>query len=372
MPDARANAKLQRWIDLLAVLLSHHFGITFERIRREVPGYAPDTSKSAAANEAANARMFERDKNDLRALGFPIENKQSTDGEDLGYTIDAREVYLPYLTLASSSGGTKPRKIAKQGYRALPELTFEPDELDAVVRATRIASKLGDPLLDAHLESALRKLTFDLPIGATLGGGREFGDAASPPDALEHVGPQLRVLGEALLRLKRVTFTYHSIGSNAVASRTVEPYGLFFQSGVWYLAGHDVDRKSLRNFRVSRISGLVMNAHKPQSADYRVPGSFRLITHARSREAWEIGDGDAEEMVVEFSGESGPTRAAAALGRPVGGTKRRSFQVRRIDSFARWVLSFGGEAMPLSPPQFVAAYAALVRETLAVHAGAPL
>jgi predicted DNA-binding transcriptional regulator YafY len=157
------------------------------------------------------------------------------------------------------------------------------------------------------------------------------------------------------------------MGSDTTSVRTVEPYGLFFQSGVWYLAGRDTEKDALRNFRVSRMTDVKMNTSKAQSEDYGVPKSFRLTTHARSREAWEIGDGDAEEMIVEFSGESGATRAAAALGAPVGKTKRRSFQVRRVDSFARWLLSFAGEARPVSPPSLVSAYAHAVRETLAVY-----
>lgn len=368
--DPRADAKLQRWIDLLAVLLAHHFGITFERIRREVPGYASDPSKSQTANEAAIARMFERDKNDLRALGFPIDAKLSSDGEDLGYTIDPREVYLPYLSLASTTGRSKPRKVAKQGYRALPELTFEPDELDAVLRAATPASTLGDPLLDEQFASALRKLTFDLPVGLTRTGVDQVTGGGVPRASAEQLGPQLRTLGEALLRLKRVTFTYHSIGSDAVASRTVEPYGLFIQSAVWYLAGRDTAKDVLRNFRVGRISDVELNEHKPQSTDYEVPPKFRLSTHARSREAWEIGDGDADEMIVEFTGTSRAARAAAALGTPVAGSRQRSFQVRRVDSFARWLLSFAGDTKPVSPPVLSEAYGALVEETLAVYTGA--
>ncbi len=46
----------------------------------------------------------------------------------------------------------------------------------------------------------------------------------------------------------------------------------------------------------------------------------------------------------------------------------RRFQVRRIDSFARWLLSFAGDLEPVSPAQVVDEYAGLVRETLAHHA----
>src|ERR687885_303428 len=40
-----------------------------------------------------------------------------------------------------------------------------------------------------------------------------------------------------------------------VAERLVNPYALLNDNGVWYLIGHDVDRKAMRTFRVSRIRG---------------------------------------------------------------------------------------------------------------------
>ena len=109
----------------------------------------------------------------------------------------------------------------------------------------------------------------------------------------EDVGATLRELGKAMLRLKRVTFDYHTMGRDATAARTVEPFGLFFQSGHWYLAGRDVEKDAVRNFRVGRISDLRPNAKAPQSADFTIPRAFRLSSHARSRKAWELGDGDA-------------------------------------------------------------------------------
>jgi predicted DNA-binding transcriptional regulator YafY len=259
------------------------------------------------------------------------------------------------------------RTSTRAGYRAIPTLTFEPEELAAVLASGQLARKLDDPLLTSHFESAVRKLTFDLHL--TAAPSPEDDEVITNPHR-DGGGAQLRQLGTALLRLKRVTFAYHTMSSDRTAKRTVEPYGLFLQSGHWYLAARDVEHDVVRNFRVSRMSDVAVNAKKPQSTDYAIPRSFRPTKHARSRKAWELGDGDVEEATVKFVGSKGAVRAAASLGHPVRGAPgQRRFQVRRADVFVRWLLSFAGDAVPLAPPRLVEAYRDLVRETLAVYDG---
>jgi predicted DNA-binding transcriptional regulator YafY len=259
------------------------------------------------------------------------------------------------------------QRSTRAGYRAIPTLTFEPDELAAVLAAGQLARRLDDPLLTSHFESAVRKLTFDLHLTAAPSAAHD--DMITNPHR-DGGGAQLRQLGTALLRLKRVTFAYHTISTDRTAKRTVEPYGLFLQSGHWYLAARDVEQDAIRNFRVSRMSNVAVNAKKPQTTDYVIPRSFRPSKHARSRKAWELGDGEAEEAIVKFVGSKGAVRAAASLGDPVRGAPgQRRFQVRRADVFARWLLSFAGDAVPLAPAGLVASYRALVRETLAIYDG---
>ena len=358
-----ADAKLQRWIDLLAALLTHRYGLTFEQLKREVPAYA---ASAKTTSDASLLRTFERDKDELRALGVPIDRRLNSEGEELGYYVDAREVYLPFVALLGSS--KRPKLSTRQGYRAVPTLTFEPDELHAVFAALTLAEELGDPTLVTHSESARRKLRGDLPNGISPRGE----DAVTKPMAGESVGASLRELGHAMLRRKRVTFAYHTIGRDATAQRTVEPYGLFFQSGHWYLAGRDTEKDAIRNFRVSRMSGVRANPKTPQRTDYDMPTGFRLSKHATSRKAWEIGDGDAETAIVEFRGRSGAVKAAEALGATVRGAPRqRRFHVRRVDVFVRWLLSFAGDARPLSPPALVEAFRDVVEQTLGRYEAQP-
>ena len=351
------SQKIQRWIDLLAALLKRRFPVPLEELARDVPGY------SAGQNKTALRRTFERDKDELRAFGIAIETVPGPDGETTGYRLQPQHFYLPYLTLRSTTGNTKPKKVDRYGYQALQTLAFEPDQLSAVIDAAARVRQLGDPLLAEHADSALRKLAADLPL-----------DAAATPQP-ELVPPRakaapdlLATLGEALETQKQVTFSYHGMGDGNDSKRTVEPFGLFFLNQHWYLAGPTADDKTVKNYRVNRITKLSLNSNRPGTPDYEIPTEFSLKEHAGSRHAWELGAGDAIDAVVHFRGKSGAAAAALRLGEQIQGfPENRRFRVRRSDAFARWLLSFGGDIVPVSPRDLVDEYRGLVRETLAHH-----
>lgn len=310
-------------------------------------------------------RMFERDKDELRAFGIQIETEINDEGETVGYKLSRKDFYLPYLLLASGDGKRlEPKRVTKAGYRALTSLTFEPDELEAISAAASRVTELGDPLLKADAQSAIRKLAFDLPVGATApsdGTTMLPAASASPSQILEK-------LNDALLRRKAVTFTYRSMNANETGSRRVQPYGLFFVSSHWYLAGRDLDKAALRNFRVSRMDSVTVDAAKPQTPDYSIPADFNIREHAKSRRAWEIGDGDATSVRVRFTRKTGIALGAASLGAPVADSPdERAFAVRRPDAFARWLLSFGGDVVPSAPDSIVAEFARQVRETSEIY-----
>lgn len=349
---------LQRWIDLLAALLRRRGPAPLEELAREVPGYDPDTQKLAALR-----RMFERDKKELREFGIPIETIKNDDGEADGYQLKAAEFYLPYLALMVDGHRTAPKRVDRYGYRALKSLAFEPDELAAVAQAAARVRSLGVAQLAELAESACRKLAFDLPVDAAREREVEVAGPAEPvPAAL------FAALDEALRLRKRVTFGYRSMGRDERAERTVEPLGLFFLGRHWYLAAREPGQATVKNFRLSRMEGVRANAARPGTPDFTPPAQWSLRKHAQSRQAWELGDGDAVQAVVAFDPRSGPASAAARLGKPVRGhADRRQFQVRRMDAFARWLLSLAGDATPLEPKALVEEYRRVARETLEVY-----
>jgi len=397
-PDRRlttSEQKLQRWVDLLAALLVRQRYAPFDELAKDVPGY-----DVANAQHDSVMRTFERDKDELRRFGVPIETVKDGEGDTLGYRLDRKAFYLPYLMVSGHERAAQgPKKVEYDGYRALQTLAFEPDELDAIIEAALRVRALGDPTLAREAEAAIRKLALDLPLGAVLA------DVASPMAAERRlikvqrfdvprereatsftrslramiVPPKRQAdplvfdrLSDALARRKVVSFDYFAMERGERSRRTVEPYGLFFVSSHWYLTGRDVDRDALRNFRLSRIASVEVNPKTSQSADYEIPSDFSLRDHAQAREPWEIGEGDATAAIVEFTATTGATQAALRLGRPVDGSEhRRQFDVRRPDAFARWLLSFGGDARPIEPAEVRAAYASAAAATLGRYVGAP-
>lgn len=355
------SAKLQRWVDLLAALLRRQFPVTFEALVQEVPGYQGKPARSESLR-----RMFERDKEELLALGVPIVSPALGDDEG-GYALDRRHFYLPYLGVVANGRPAPPRRLDRYGYRSLAALAFEPDELAVIAAAAAAAQRLGVPRLSADARAALRKLGHDLPAEA-------LAEDPGTTRLLRRTSQEEMVLFDSLStavqRRKAVTFTYHSIGRDAVSRRTVHPAGLFFL-GHWYLAATTAADDIVKNYRLSRMTDVTVNAKAPGTPDYALPAGFVLADHARSRQSWELGPADSIEVTVKVLRETGFARQVLALGAAVGSDPRlRRFTVRRPDAFCRWLLGFAGDVVPTAPRSFVAQYRDEVAKVAAVYEGA--
>jgi proteasome accessory factor B len=220
--------KVERLVNLIALLLDTRRPLTLDEVAELVPGYE-------ASGESLR-RMFERDKEELRGLGVPVE-RAAVDawGSEEGYFIDP-------------------------GAYGMPEVDLAPDEQAALALAARAWSGAG---LDPAAVSGLAKL--DLDPGAA-------------PEAVRadlHGGnPLLVALLEAVTGRKRISFSYRPPGRPA-GRRTLEPYALVHRRGTWYVVGHDVDRDAQRSFRLSRIQSEVRRLRPgARGPDYEVPAGF--------------------------------------------------------------------------------------------------
>src|SRR6476660_9344933 len=88
------SPKIQRWIDILAVLLSYRYPVTLAQLIAGVPAYQLGDEKPESRR-----RTFERDKDELRRRGIPIETIKDETGAAKAYRLPARDFYLPYLAL---------------------------------------------------------------------------------------------------------------------------------------------------------------------------------------------------------------------------------------------------------------------------------
>jgi proteasome accessory factor B len=349
--------KVQRWLDLLVYLLGRRTPATVEEVFAHVPAYG-----GGDASPDSLRRKFERDKEELRRLGIPLETVSYTinfGAEQVeGYLLRERDFYLPYLRIVEEAApeATGRGEVALAG----EELATAADALHTV------ASIPAFPLAD-DARSALRKLTFDLaPEARTEPAIRVEPSATEPPRPDE-----VRLLTEALLARKRVRFRYAGIRRGTATDREVEPYGIFFQHGSWYLVAHDRGREDLRVFRVSRMEALEPNRTRPATPDYEVPADFDLADHT-GRQPWELGDDDALEATVRFAFPASLWADRNGMGEPIseeaGGDAIRRFRVRQPAPFLRWVMGMAGEAEIVEPGELREAFAAMARETAALYA----
>ena len=363
MPDR--ISKLHRWLDLIAALAVRRFPVTFEELRREVPAYALDDGADERERERVR-RMFERDKDELRRAGIPIETEEwRRDGEEVhAYRIRRKDFFLPYLKLV--------REAAEEaGARAsAPPGAFEVTlrEADAALVGLREVARLPEFPLADHARAAFRKLAFDL---GEVGEGDDpvvfvhDAEAAATRETLE-------ALAGAVLERRPVRFTYRAMHRDAAGERAVRPYGLLFQHGRWYLVGHDEGRDDVRMFRLGRIAEVQVAGGARAQGAFEPPDDFRLDAFL-GRSAWELGEDDdpPTDTTVRFRFPRSLWAERNELGalreELPDGSQRRSFRVHRTDPFLRWVLSQAPDAVVEEPEELRRAFRAMVQEARALH-----
>jgi len=362
--------KLQLWLDLIAYLVSRRTPATFEEIAGHVPSYKDWDSETVQTRESLR-RMFERDKDELRTTGIPIKTVSysmnfGAQQEIEGYVIDNRDFYLPYLRLVQSASA--PRLTGRHGV-ATVELSAA--EASVVLEGLRRVASIPSSPFASEARSAFRKLAFDLDPDAFSAESPVL--FMEPPGTEELVGA-LRALSDALLARKRVKFRYHGIYRGEETEREVEPYGLLFQDGHWYLVGRDLGREAVRVFRAGRMEEVRANRAAPHTADYEIPADFALDAWV-GRSAWELGDPDeaAIEVDVRFrfplSLWAERNQRGTLTETHVDGGSVRRFRVLQVSAFLRWMLGLGNEAEIQHPPELKAQLLELARQVAELHGG---
>ncbi len=240
MPDA--PSRVERVLNLLALLLDTRRALTREEIVHDVAGYPPQIT--------AYRRAFERDKETLRGMGVPLLTEPVGDGSETGYRVRPEDYYLPDLDLDAE----------------------ETAALRVAVSAVSLGNHAG--------EGALLKL-----------GG--LADEPVAPIASLPIAPALATLFEGFRTRAVVRFTHRD------RVRTVEPWGLSSKRGHWYLVGFDRVRGAVRAFRADRIEGDV-DVGEPGTFD--PPDDFRPDDHVESR-AWLLGDDPPTTVRLRVDGD---------------------------------------------------------------------
>ena len=220
-----AARKSERLMNLLIMLLVQRHFVSKERIRTIL---YPDSSRDGFE------KMFERDKEELRSLGVPIE-----------------------------VGSIDPLFEDEPGYRiqpdrfALPDVRLEADEAAVIGLATRVWEHAR--LAEATTEAVRKLQALGVPLDVSAL------DIAEPRLSADE--PSFDVFWEATQERCPVEFDYRRPGETTAQTRHLQPWGVVRYSGRWYAVGFDTDRGEERVFRLSRVRGEARRQGKPGSYD---------------------------------------------------------------------------------------------------------
>jgi proteasome accessory factor B len=318
-----SKRRTERLLSIVVLLLSSRRYLTAEEIRAAVHGYPEQYD--------AFKRMFERDKDELRELGIPLETGMNN-------VLDEEPGY----------------RIRRQDYE-LPEIRLEADEAAVLGIAARVWQSAE---LAGAAAGALLKLR--------AAGAADLEDDQQPRPGIEPrlttAEPAFGPLWEAVRDRRPVTFSHKAQGRSDAIKRELEPWGVVNRRGHWYVAGHDRTRNATRVFRLSRIEGPVKMSGPAGSVSVPSDADVRALV-----KAWDVAPPRDHEAVlrVRAGAGHGVRRYAKTVAADGDGWDKITVQYSDVPWYADYLASFGPDVMVVGPPDLREAVISRLKGVLA-------
>jgi proteasome accessory factor B len=214
----------QRQFNLILALMATEQGLTKHEVLSTVTGYAERYNREA--NRESLERLFERDKEDIREIGIPLEtiDQPGAEGDNrlLRYRVPRARYHLP------------------------DDLEFSAEDVALLSLAAQV---WREGSLNEQSRRALTKL-------------RAFGHAVEQSvigfaPSIGTRDPAHDPVADALSRRRQVSFSYWKPGAAEPELRRVSPLALVNHEGRWHLRAHDEVADAPRTFLLRRIVGSV-------------------------------------------------------------------------------------------------------------------
>jgi proteasome accessory factor B len=316
----------ERLFSLVLALLATENGLTKTEILSTVQGYR---QQFVAGGDNANLeRKFERDKDDIRELGVPLETLQAPG--DPGNNQNLRY------------------RIPREGYELPADVVFSPEETTLLNLAAMV---WREGSLSSESRRALLKL-------------RSLGVAADEP--VVGYAPRVRVrdaafepLSAAIEKHAWVRFSYLKPGDAEARLRTVTPLALVQHQGRWHLYAHD-DAGVAKTFLLRRIVSAVTTTGKLFEP---FAGDATAIALAELTDVWA-----SHTAVVDVvAGSDAAARLAQRRGSSLGTDGLLTVHYSDANILADELAGFGPEVLVISPPALRSAVRARLERTVTDH-----
>lgn len=342
----------ERLFSLVLALLATESGLTKNEILSTVQGYR-QKFRAGGGDNANLERQFERDKDDIRDLGVPLETIDSPgdagNNQTLRYRIPRGAYELP-KDVSFSSDETTLLNLAAMVWR---EGSLSGESRRAVLKLRSLGVVADEPVLGYAPRVRLR-------------------DAAFEP------------LSSALEKHLIVRFPYLKPGEDHARAREVIPLALVQYQGRWHLSAEEVapagvsqdsaDEGAHKTYLLRRIVGPI---ELGKAAPAR-PGDHAAAALAGLDAVWEHGVAEIQvvresDAATRLSNRRGTERLTARSGATDAVSDEETDERLRLhfvdlNILADELAGFGPEVLVISPPELRDAVISRLERTVRDHA----
>ncbi len=291
----------------------------------------------------------------LVAMVMQLQGRRLVRAEELArhFGVTVRTVYRDVAALGEAGvpvvGEAGVGYSLVKGYH-LPPVMFTAEEATAMFLGGELVKQFADASLGTPMESAMTKIRSVLPRERQddldrLGRATAIRGAQRLPSGVDQ--RVLLPIQQAVVSRRVLRLGYRAKARATDTVRDVEPLGVVYYGGAWYLVAWCRLRRDLRHFKLERMRGLEVRDER-----FAVREDFSLDVHLANTGC----EGDALPVRVWFSAEAMErVRREHVTGRAEAKEARGGFEVEfmtfSLEWLAQWLLSFGATAEALAPKE---------------------
>ena len=248
---------------------------------------------------------------------------------------------------------------------AFPTLQITEGEIFALVLAEKALQQYRGTSFEQPLLSAVKKIEQSLPdtISVNLAGLEQTISFRTRVESAVNL-EVFNTLTKAAAQRQQLELHYRKPGQPKAEARVVDPYHLANINGEWFLFAYDHGRKDVRTFVPARVQSVKLTGKtfpRPEkfSLEHRLRGSFGV--HSSEGEF---------AVVLRFNPRAADYvrekkwHASQQLRELKGGGVELKLKLTSLAEIARWVLSWGGDAVVLQPKALAESVRAAARKIL--------
>jgi predicted DNA-binding transcriptional regulator YafY len=292
----------------------------------------------------------------LTAILVQLQSKRVVKAQEIAdkYKLSLRTVYRDIKALDEAGvpviGEAGIGYTIMEGYR-LPPVMFTKEEATAFLTAEKLVEKLTDTSTQKNYVSAMLKVKAVLRL--------------SEKDYLEDLEQHIEVIEnqyvpkqtndtvhlqnvlQCIVQKRVLHLNYFANHNLQHSKRDVEPVGIYFLAGNWYMVAYCRLRKDYRNFKFSNTNSLTI---KDEFFKQQHPALKTFLNKVSKEKELQTVILSIDKAVIKYFGDQKYYNGFVSQ-KDLGDKMEMTFLTASLTGFARWYMHFGEHADILKPQQ---------------------